>query len=193
MDEVLRVVRDVPPLLRRELDLLLQDILIDLFDVLAVERRLTRQQLIRDNAEAPHVDLLRVLLMKNKLRRHVEWRTQNEVKAGLRLKLTCKAEVSDLNVKVHRVLANKQYVLGLNVAMRDRLQVHIVQAEHDLMDDVGGLRLGEYGQLRQPFEQLAALHELRHHVVVVVVLDQVHDPDDVGVRLLTQNGQLVLE
>ena len=40
-DEVLCVVRDVPPLLGRELDFLLQDVLVDLFDVLAVEWRLS--------------------------------------------------------------------------------------------------------------------------------------------------------
>ena len=61
------------------------------------------------------------------------------------------------------------------------------------MDNVGRLRLGEYGQLCEALEQLAAFDELRNDVVVVVIFDQIHDTDDVGVRLLAKDGELVLE
>ena len=76
-DEVLSVLRDVAPLLRRELYLLLKYILVYLLDILAVERRLTGKQLVRDNSEAPDVDLLAVLLVLHQLRGHVERRAQH--------------------------------------------------------------------------------------------------------------------
>ena len=67
------------------------------------------------------------------------------------------------------------------------LQMHIVQPKHYLVNDVGRLRLGEAGQLREPLEQLATLDQLGDDVVVLRILDQVDDSDDVGVRLLAQD------
>ncbi len=63
--KVLGVLRNVGPLAIRELEIFGLDIQIDFFDVLAVEGSLPREQLVRDNAQAPHVDLLAILLVLN--------------------------------------------------------------------------------------------------------------------------------
>lgn len=159
------------PLLRRELDLLLQDILVDFLDVFAVKRSLSRQQLVSDDAEAPYVNLFRILLVLHKLWRHIQRRTKHEVEAGLRAELAREAKIRNLHVEVHRVLTDEQNILGLNVTVCYRLQVHIVEAQHYLMADVRGLRLGKDGQFCEPLEELAALHQLRHYVIVYVILD----------------------
>jgi hypothetical protein len=44
--------------------------------------------------------------------------------------------------------------------MGDGLQVHVVEAQHDLVNDVHGLALSETGHLSQTFEQLSAFHQL---------------------------------
>ena len=77
--------------------------------------------------------------------------------------------------------------------MSDVVEVQVVQPEHNLVDDVSSLALSEDVQLGQSLEKLAALHELRDNIIIVVVLDQVDDADDVGVTLLAENGQLILQ
>ena len=49
------------------------------------------------------------------------------------------------------------------------LKVHIVEAKHDLVYDVGGLRLGEARELCQSLEELSSLDEFGDDVVVFIV------------------------
>ena len=59
--------------------------------------------------------------MQHELRRHVERRSQHEIEAGVRLELASEAQVGDLDVEVHGVLAYEKYILWLDVAVSNRL------------------------------------------------------------------------
>ena len=69
----------------------------------------------------------------------------------------------------------------------------VVEAKHDLAHDVGGLALGEVVQPCESVEELTALHHLRYDVEVVFVFDQVHNSDNIRMRLLTQDAELILQ
>lgn len=61
------------------------------------------------------------------------------------------------------------------------------------MDDVCCLALREMGQLGKALEQLASFDQLRHNIVVFLVFDQVDDADDIRMRLLSQDRELILQ
>lgn len=71
--------------------------------------------------------------------------------------------------------------------------MHVVQAEHYLADDVCGLALGEAVEFGQSVEQLTALDNLRNDVVIVIIFNEVHNPNDIGMRFFTENLQLILQ
>ena len=87
----------------------------------------------------------------------------------------------------------EQDVLRFYIAMCNVLEVHVVEAEHDLMDDVGGLRLGEACELGQSLEELTALDELGDDVVVFIVFYQINDAYNVWMRFFTKYRKLVLK
>ena len=73
------------------------------------------------------------------------------------------------------------------------LQVHIVESEHDLVDDIGSLGLREAVDLDESLEKLAAFDYLRDYVVVLLVFQQVDYSDDVWMRFLAKDRELVLK
>lgn len=124
--------------------------------------------------------------MSYQLGSHVKWSSKHQVKSRL-FDPTRKSKISNLDIEVVDVIRDQKNVLGLNVTVRDVLQVHIVQAKHYLMDDVGRLRFRKAIELGQSFEQFATLDELRDHIVVVSVFDEVYNPYDVGMGFLAEN------
>ena len=60
------------------------------------------------------------------------------------------------------------------------------------MNNVSCLPFRKADEFRQPFEELTTFDSFGHHVVVVDVLDQVDDPDDVGVAFAAENRELIL-
>ena len=59
--------------------------------------------------------------------------------------------------------------------------MHIIESEHNLMNDVDHLAFGKRISLGESFEQLTAFNELRDHIVVFRVFYQIDNSDDVGV------------
>ena len=53
------------------------------------------------------------------------------------------------------------------------------------------MQLGEAAARKQTLEELATLEQLRHDVVVLVVLNKLNDAHDTRVRLLSQYLQLI--
>ena len=122
--------------------------------------------------------------MHDELRRHVKWSSEDKIKTSLLIEFLSKSKIGNLDVKVVWVFGHQENVLWLHVSMGDRLQVHVVESQHDLVDDVHSLALCEAGNLWKSLEKLTTFYKLRHNVVIVVVFDQVNDSDDVWVRFL---------
>lgn len=70
------------------------------FDTLAIEWRLAAKQLVREDAKAPYVDILRVFAMHAQLRCHVQRRAHDERVLRVFLATLREAEVRDLNAIV---------------------------------------------------------------------------------------------
>ena len=66
--------------------------------------------------------------------------------------------------------------------MDDVLLMHVVEAKHDLANDLGCLALGEVLGGGLAIKELATLSHLGNYVKVVLIFDQVHYVGDVGVR-----------
>jgi hypothetical protein len=73
----------------------------------------------------------------------------------------------------------------------DLLGVHIVQGQEHLLYNVSGLDLVKCSYLNQTIEELSTLEKFRHYIIVVLVLKKFNHLDDVWVRALLQNLQLV--
>ena len=142
-NEVFGVWRDVGPLSLRESYLFLADVLVDFLDVLSVKWGLAGEQLVSDDTQAPHINLLRVLLMHYELRGHVKRGSEDQVKPGLLVELLGEAEICNFDIEVFRVIRNEQDILRLHISMGNALQVHVVKTKHHLMDDVDCLGLCE--------------------------------------------------
>ena len=69
----------------------------------------------------------------------------------------------------------------------------IVQAQHDLIDNICGLALGEVLDLCKSIEELASFDEFWDDIAIFIILQEVNDPDQVGMRLLSKQWQLVLQ
>ena len=77
--------------------------------------------------------------------------------------------------------------------MRNWLEMHVIKTEHHLMNDISCLILRKAWNFCKSFEELATFDDFRDNIVVLIVLNQVNDPYDVGVTLLTKNWQLILQ
>lgn len=71
--------------------------------------------------------------------------------------------------------------------------MHVVQSKHHLVDDVGGLTLSEARDLGEALEKFTASNKLRNNIITFMIFHEIDNSDDVGVRLLTEDGQFVLE
>lgn len=160
LDEVLRVIGNVLPIPIVERDLFVANVLIDSVQVLAVERRLTAEQLVDDDAEAPDVDLLGVSFVLHELRCHVKGCSEHQIEALFFVEFLRESQISDLDVEAIVVLLYEKDVLGFHVSVRDGLEVHVVESKHYLADDVGCLALGEAVQPCESVEKLATLYNL---------------------------------
>jgi len=55
--------------------------------------------------------------------------------------------------------------------MRDALQMHVIETQHDLMDNINSLRFSEARHFWKSIEQFPAFHNLGHNIVVVGIFD----------------------
>ena len=163
------------------------------FEVSPLERQHSCEKLVSDDSEAPNIDLLVVLLSLQHFRSHVKRSAHDQLEAHIPVKLLSEAKVSDLDVEVILFGRDQENILRLHISMNHLLQMHVIEPQHELVNYVGRLTLCESRQLGEFVEELSALSQLGDDVNVVIVLDQIDDPDYVWMRLLAKNLELVLE
>ena len=71
--------------------------------------------------------------------------------------------------------------------------MHIIKSQHELVDYVSCLSLCESIRLSESVEKLSTLSQLRNHINVDIILNQIDYSDKIRMRLLSENLKLVLE
>eukprot|EP00472_Partenskyella_glossopodia_P001541 CAMPEP_0197533058 /NCGR_PEP_ID=MMETSP1318-20131121/42130_1 /TAXON_ID=552666 /ORGANISM="Partenskyella glossopodia, Strain RCC365" /LENGTH=188 /DNA_ID=CAMNT_0043089823 /DNA_START=135 /DNA_END=701 /DNA_ORIENTATION=+ len=111
--------------------------------VLSAERQAARQELVCDNAHAPHVGLL-VVLFQEHLRRHVDLCALLFVLFGSGAELGGQPEVRDFDVHIVTFVGiSHEQVGGLHVAVHVALFVPDGKHLDDLRQDFAGLLLAD--------------------------------------------------
>mmetsp|Transcript_76585 Transcript_76585/g.212752 ORF Transcript_76585/g.212752 Transcript_76585/m.212752 type:complete len:227 (+) Transcript_76585:93-773(+) len=171
--EVLRSLRDVPPLLLGEGQIPFHDLAVKLMQDFAVERQTPAQDDVGNHSESPNVHLAPVLLLLNELGGQVKVRTTNRTCAGkLRRKVPGhprQTEIGDLYVRV-AAPAHHQDVFRLHVA------VHYASA----VDESNGVEQVTHAKARFTFREMVVLMD---PVVKLAPFAQLQDePDAIGQR-----------
>lgn len=99
---------------------------------LAVERWTAGEQDVCDDANAPNINTLIVGHFIHDLGRHVKGRAEHLLQLELWVIEAGKAEVCQLDIDlggVTRLLWGQQYILRLDVPVRDVLLVHVVESK----------------------------------------------------------------
>ena len=96
--------------------------------------------------------------MHDQLRSHIERSSKHEIKPCLLVEFLSKAKISNLNIEIIGVVRDQQDVLWFHISMSDRLQMHVVQAQHDLVDDVHCLALCKAAHLGEALEELTTFY-----------------------------------
>mmetsp|Transcript_70821 Transcript_70821/g.200653 ORF Transcript_70821/g.200653 Transcript_70821/m.200653 type:complete len:276 (+) Transcript_70821:558-1385(+) len=181
-DELLRVLGDQVPVLREERELASLHEPQHLRVVLAVEGRVAAQDHVHDHAAAPEVARVVVLPVEN-LRGHVERRPclRLEELAGLVGGGETKVNELEPIAPYGVILGREEEILGLQVPVGHALAMHVVDRAEDLLHGNARVRLAEVPLLDDPVKQLSAVANLHHQVDLVVVLERLKEPNDIGV------------
>mmetsp|Transcript_7285 Transcript_7285/g.26071 ORF Transcript_7285/g.26071 Transcript_7285/m.26071 type:complete len:273 (+) Transcript_7285:1135-1953(+) len=154
------------------------DLLEEVGDALVVEGQRAAEQRVQDDATAPHVHLrARVHEAGDDLGRRVVGRAARGAQERAILHHVRQAEVSDLDV----VVLVQQQVLRLEVSVHHLVEVAVLNARHNLLEDVPCLVLRQPALLDNVVEELAAGRVLRHHEDVRRRADDLVQLDDVRV------------
>mmetsp|Transcript_2750 Transcript_2750/g.9230 ORF Transcript_2750/g.9230 Transcript_2750/m.9230 type:complete len:389 (-) Transcript_2750:16-1182(-) len=186
--KVLRRLGNVVPLRRRKLEPPRRHATEDFTVVVTKKWRVAAQEDVRDHAHAPEVALHRVLSSQH-FRRDVV-RGSDACVHDVGVEDGCElgeAKVDDFDGGVVG-FGEEQEVLGLEVAMDDggAEGMAVIDGLQDLLEDLGGVPLGEglfrrLGLLDDALEELAARAQLGDDVQELLLVDYVHDLDDVRV------------
>jgi hypothetical protein len=158
-------------------ELALDDVALDVEGRGRAERGLAVQQLVQQDAERPHVDLLVLVVAADHLGRHVLVRAAKRdpvVRLGPGSarelgELAAPAEVGHLGHEV-RV---EQDVLRLEVAVQEALAVDVLQRQGHLGHDLARVALRKPLVPLQKLVQVPVRSVLQQHVQLLVRLDQV--------------------
>ena len=160
------------------------------------EGRLTRHQDECDDTDGPHIDFVVVLDLLHQLGRHVKRTTEGQVLHLVWLKPRGESKIGQFDRKVIAVAVSvllNQNVLRLQVTVHDVLQVHAVECEEQLVDDVSYLCLRKTATFRCHFlEKVATCDNLHDDIVVPFVFHELKDTSDVGVFGGLEHLKLVL-
>lgn len=190
LDQVLRLLADLPPLRALQGEVPLPNIVEDLVVSLAVEGGTAAEQNVEDDPDAPDVALLAVGAL--------EYFGGDVVGGAVLLredyaldKLLAGAEVDDLDHV--SVLGVHQDILRLEVRVHDALRVAVGNGLEHLLDDARCLLLAEETTLGNFVEEFPACAEFGHVEVALVVLEDFEQAHDVWVVQLAQDLQLLEE
>jgi len=140
-------------------------------DIICVERVLTTQQEIYQNANTPNITFFPIGALGQNLRSHVN-RSPTECSQVISIiDQPCEPEISDFDDRIW-VRGFKQQVLRFQIPVNNPLAVAVPL----------GVQQGSYGRSRivfgkfpifgfgNPFVQFATVHHLHNHVYIFVVL-----------------------
>mmetsp|Transcript_17041 Transcript_17041/g.47972 ORF Transcript_17041/g.47972 Transcript_17041/m.47972 type:complete len:306 (-) Transcript_17041:948-1865(-) len=154
-NKVLRGLGDAVPVLRREVVLRDHDLLEKLLDVLRVKGREAGQEDVRDDADAPHVHLTAVEVVRQDLRGDVARGATGGLHAYGGVEHLGEAKVRKLELQ--GPLALEKDVLGLDVAVDDAHVVQIGDGTDDLLGDINGNVLRIRALVDNVLKEFAAL------------------------------------
>ena len=168
-------------------DAVADDLLDQRVDGVGVERRLTDEELVEDDAQGPQVDGVVVRLFLDELRRHVQRRSfdagEHHGVAGHGPGEPKVAELDDAS-------AADEDVLRLHVAVDDAVGVKVVEGSDELPGDGAHLILRQAFVVLQDLEELA-LRKLGDDAELGFGLERVHHGDDVVVPEPSQDLDLL--
>mmetsp|Transcript_969 Transcript_969/g.1691 ORF Transcript_969/g.1691 Transcript_969/m.1691 type:complete len:200 (-) Transcript_969:320-919(-) len=198
VDEVLGLCTDVVPLGRGVVVLGCPDAGKNLVVVVSVEGRVAAKEDVSNDANAPHVTTLVILLVQN-LWSHVvggpHLGLHHVGRAGVLVPTQTKVDNLDLAMLVRCL---EQEILGFKIPMANVLNVVAVgNGLDDLLDDLGGVVLRKMPLLalrfgNDPVEELPSSAKLRHEVEVFLVLINLVKVNDIGVGDLLEDLDLPL-
>lgn len=172
----------------RVLDLVVEDLRQKLVVGVGMERRYAGVQLVDDDAKGPDVDLVVVGLLRDDLRRDVQWRPLERVQANRCSRhFPGETEVAQLNDAVP-----DEDILGFQVSMHDAVVVEVEQRRHDLPDVVLDLFEFELALLLQNGGEVLA-GKFSNQNYLVLIFNMVAQLDDVVVLELLQDFYLLAE
>mmetsp|Transcript_97688 Transcript_97688/g.262491 ORF Transcript_97688/g.262491 Transcript_97688/m.262491 type:complete len:433 (-) Transcript_97688:104-1402(-) len=154
-----------------------------------------RQQNVHHDAGAPQVALAAILAPKD-FRGDVVRGAQNRAERLLLAAGPRRAEVDELQDVVRQGTPGlQQEVLGLHVAVDDVRAVQVRERPEGILHNGRGLGLAEALLRRGPqsVEELTPLAELHDEKDLLVALEGLMEPDDVGMVKLLHDGHLLLE
>mmetsp|Transcript_76541 Transcript_76541/g.206357 ORF Transcript_76541/g.206357 Transcript_76541/m.206357 type:complete len:324 (-) Transcript_76541:744-1715(-) len=141
----------------------------------SVQQGLADQHLVQRDAGRPHVHLFVLRCVPKNLRRHVlESACQ---RCGGLLGQAAPSEVSNFQV----VAVRQQQVVGLDITVQKAQGMHRLEAQEELASPEGTLRLSEALPWLdvQPAQQVALLAQFEQQVDILVLLDDVQEPQHV--------------
>eukprot|EP00760_Papus_ankaliazontas_P023561 PhM_4_TR2067/c4_g1_i1/m.99921 len=171
------------------------DLVEEMVHVGVVEGQVTRKHDKENHTAAPHIshEAIVALLLEDLggdvVGCAADGLEQRAVALGTAALEVGESEITDLEV----VIAVKQEVLGLEVAVGDALLVAVVRAEHELLEELPRRGLVEPLRGDNAVEELAAGDELKHKVDVVGRLQHLPELDDVLVLQHLHDGDLALQ
>lgn len=126
-------------------------------------------------------------------RRHVKWCPHDQIEATVPFEFLREAKISNFDIEVLFVGRVQQNILRLDISVNNLLKMHVIKSQHELVDYVRCLSLCESIRLSESVEKLSTLSQLRNHINVDIILNQIDYSDKIRMRLLSENLKLVLE
>lgn len=183
LDEVTRILADEA----RNVVLAFEDLLVKLRGVWVLERQEPADEREEDDAAAPRVDLgTDVLAPGDHLRGRIARGSTGRLQGLLLCEGVGEAEVDDFDV----LLVIEQQVLRLEVPVDYVEVVHVLDAGDDLLVELAGLFLLQFGVLDDVVEELSTAGVLHDQVELLGRLDDLVQLDDVRVPDLLENVDL---
>lgn len=74
---------------------------------------------------------------------HIQRSSQNQIKTCFLIKLLGESEVSNLDIEIVYRIWHKKDIFWFDISVGYRLEVHVIEAQHDLMNNISRLSLSK--------------------------------------------------
>mmetsp|Transcript_3384 Transcript_3384/g.8423 ORF Transcript_3384/g.8423 Transcript_3384/m.8423 type:complete len:228 (-) Transcript_3384:14-697(-) len=148
------------------------------FSISTSKRHVANQQDECDDAQAPHVALVRIALLCKYLWSKIGERPTRQRHFRVGRPYFAEAEINKLQLVA--VLLLIQEVLQLQVSMHNMMSVNIVYCQQHLPHCICSILFIELSPLGDSIEELSTLHALHNQVQSIIRLIDIHKPCYVG-------------